>query len=104
MQLTISKKIEESTLIFHIQGVMDYSTISDADELTQLPECINCVIVDFSELEFIDSTGIGSIIGLLHTAFEKNKDVTFRGLNDDAREVFETVGVFRIMEALRKEG
>lgn len=102
MTFRAEKEMKESTLFIQIMGVMDYSTIESFQ--IEIPENADKIAVDFSGLEFIDSTGIGSILTLIYEARDRNKDIEFEGLNHEVRELFETVGVFRIMEALRRGG
>ena len=102
MTFRAEKEMIESTLSIQIMGVMDYSTI-DLFQI-EIPENADKIKVDFSGLEFIDSTGIGAILILIYEARDRNKDIELAGLNHEVRELFETVGVFRIMEALRRGG
>jgi stage II sporulation protein AA (anti-sigma F factor antagonist) len=102
MTLEITKEVKESTLFVRIIGLMDYSTIDHFQ--MDMPDSITKVVIDFNELEFIDSTGIGAILGVIHNARELDLHVEFMGLNETIIDLFETVGVFRVMEALKKRG
>ncbi|TVY08079.1 STAS domain-containing protein [Paenibacillus cremeus] len=102
MSLKIEASINASTFMLKLFGLMDYSTI-DGFKL-DIPENIDKIQIDFTNIDFIDSTGIGSLISIIYTAEERGLDVEFTGLNDSTRDLFETVGVFRIMEALLKGG
>jgi anti-anti-sigma factor len=100
MTLEIVQEIKGSTFVLHIIGLMDYSTIDRFH--VDIPSGISSVLVDFGELDFIDSTGIGSVLSLIFAAKEQNIAIRFEGLNETVRDVFDTVGVFGIMEALQK--
>jgi stage II sporulation protein AA (anti-sigma F factor antagonist) len=102
MSLEIEIDRQEDTLYFRLGGLMDYSTIEGFEP--NIPETVRNVVVDFTNLDFIDSTGIGAILLILHEANDRGADVEFVGLNDRVRELFDTVGVFRIVESLRKRG
>ncbi|MCY9666527.1 STAS domain-containing protein [Paenibacillus alginolyticus] len=102
MTLELTKEVIESTLFVSIIGLMDYSTLDQFH--LEIPDSITKVVIDFNELEFIDSTGIGAILGVIHNARELNLNVEFMGLNETIIDLFETVGVFRVMEALKKRG
>jgi stage II sporulation protein AA (anti-sigma F factor antagonist) len=102
MTLSIKKEIKESTLFVQIIGLMDYSTLDDFQ--VEIPDSINNVVIDFTDLEFIDSTGIGAILGIIHNAKESDRKVEFIGMNQTIIDLFETIGVFRVMEALRRTG
>jgi anti-anti-sigma factor len=100
MSLEIVKEIRGSTYFLRIIGLMDYSTIDRFD--VDIPGGVTAVHVDFGELDFIDSTGIGSVLSLIFAAKERNIPICFVGLNETVKDIFDTVGVFGIMEALQK--
>lgn len=102
--LIVKKEIENDICTLRVQGVLDYSTINPFIQQIQSIEAeLSKVIVDFTDLEFIDSTGIGVIINLVHEALDKKFEVELDGINEDTRELFETIGVFQIMETLQQE-
>lgn len=47
------------------------------------------VLLDFSEVDYINSTGIAVIVGLLAMARAEQRQVGARGLTEHYREVFE---------------
>jgi anti-anti-sigma factor len=47
------------------------------------------VMLDFSEVEYINSTGIALIVGLLAQARARDVEVRATGLSDHYREIFE---------------
>lgn len=47
------------------------------------------LVFDCSKLEFIDSSGLGTIVGCLRKALEKNGDIKLAGLNTKVAMVFE---------------
>lgn len=104
MQVTIRKSITDDVCTIGIAGVLDYSTIDLCeDQILDMPDEAKRIIIDFAELEFTDSTGIGAIINLIYLAKEKNIDIEFLSLNEEIADVFETVGVFRIIAAFKEE-
>lgn len=94
---------DECTL--KVSGYLDYSSMEPfINGVRSIEEGTKKVTINFSELEFIDSTGIGAIINLAHKANEKQFEVELVGMNPEVREVFDTIGVFEIMASLQKEG
>ncbi|PYE48828.1 STAS domain-containing protein [Paenibacillus barcinonensis] len=101
MHLQVETVFEESEYTIMLKGLVDYSTI---DQFSfHPPEQTSQITLDLSEVEFIDSTGIGTILSVIHYAGERQIGVEFEGLNDATQELFETLGVFKIMEALLRE-
>jgi anti-anti-sigma factor len=47
------------------------------------------ILLDFNEVDYINSTGIAVIVGVLAMARAENRDVGAYGLSDHYKEVFE---------------
>ncbi|MCY9669892.1 STAS domain-containing protein [Paenibacillus alginolyticus] len=103
MVLEVEQKIENTTLTITLKGVLDFSTMGSLDITGKLTDSISECVMDFSELEFIDSTGIGTILSVLHEASDCNSKVTFVGMSPMVEELFDTIGVFKIKKTLLKE-
>lgn len=101
MIFEMKEEVIEATYIVKIIGLMDYSTV-DGFEFN-IPENISKVVVDFTALDFIDSTGIGAILSMIYAASERKVSIAFTGLNEAVYDLFKTVGVFDIMKALNRE-
>ncbi len=52
-----------------------------------------CVVVDLGEVSFLDSTGIGVLVGALKRAREKGGALGFCGVKGRVRRVFEVTGL-----------
>jgi anti-anti-sigma factor len=62
-----------------LQGAYARATSGDA----------SAVVLDFSDVEYINSTGIALIVGLLAQARARDVEVRATGLSDHYREIFE---------------
>ncbi len=103
--LIVKKEINERICTLRVSGVLDYSTMNPfIEEIQSIESGTKKVVVDFEQLEFIDSTGIGAIINLVHEATDKEFEVELVSINEEVKELFETIGVFEIMKTLQKEG
>jgi anti-anti-sigma factor len=103
MSLTVEKEVQSSTTILKLGGILDISTTNHIDPYLEEIDEIKTLIIDFGDLEFIDSTGIGSIMNAIHLAQEKNFKLEFQGVNELTHEVFEMVGLYQILEAVQGE-
>jgi anti-anti-sigma factor len=103
MSLTVEKKVQENTLILQIKGVLDISTAHVIEPYLEGIDPIETVILDFSDLELIDSTGIGAIINAIYLSKEKNIQLKIQGMNEITHHVFETVGLYQVLDALKGE-
>jgi anti-anti-sigma factor len=103
MELTVKKVIQGSTVILTLNGILDISTTNLIDPYLEELENIDLLIFDFSELDFIDSTGIGSIMNAIYLSQEQKFKVQLRGVNELTHEVLEMVGLFQILQAFQGE-
>lgn len=102
--IKLNSVIKGSLCTISVSGVLDYATMDHFNEVIKnIKQEINKVVIDFAELDFIDSTGIGSIINLVHVANEKNFRIELAGISEEIGELFETIGVYQIMQSLLKE-
>ncbi|MFC0213601.1 STAS domain-containing protein [Paenibacillus chartarius] len=98
MHLETHNEVHGEICTIKIIGLLDYSTIDSFK--ADIPNLINKIIVDFTSLDFIDSTGIGAVLSILYEASARGIGVEFAGLNEAVNELFSTVGVFQIMKGL----
>lgn len=103
MSLEILKEDKEQITILKIKGILDISTTSAIDRVIDEIDKVKTLIIDFKDLEFIDSTGIGSIMNIIYLSQEKQFKVKLEGINDLTHSIFETVGLYQILEAIQGE-
>ncbi|TKC15351.1 STAS domain-containing protein [Robertmurraya kyonggiensis] len=103
MELIIQRIQTGSTKTLKLKGILDISTSSIIEPYLEELDSIERLIFDFSELEFIDSTGIGSIMNAIYLSKEKNFKLAFHGVDEMTHQVFETVGLYHILEEIHKE-
>lgn len=100
MNLTVESLIEGPKQVIRLKGILDYSTVDTFNFNDITKDSITKIDVDFSKLEFIDSTGIGAILSILHIAASLNAKVYFIGMTGEIIDLFETIGVFDIKKSL----
>lgn len=99
MQLRIRIDEEGHRRVVHLVGECDMSTAPQLREaLLPLrgPE-IDELIVDASELEFMDSTGLGVVIGCLKRLRESGGVLKIVGATGPVRRVLEITGIDQII-------
>lgn len=101
--LTIDKEVQGVTAILKIKGLIDITTTNIIDLYMEDIGSVETVLLDFSNLEFIDSTGIGSIMNAIYLSKEKNFKLKLQGIDEMTNEVFETVGLYEILKAFDGE-
>ena len=97
--MTIKTEMENETTVLTFKGRLD---ASNSDELKkkfkQVHQQGNIFIFDLSNLDFIDSTGLGMIISCLKIVMEAKKKLKLSGMNNKVRMVFEITRAHKIFE------
>ncbi|MCF8383062.1 MAG: STAS domain-containing protein [Chlorobium sp.] len=62
------------------------------------------LVFDCSNLDFIDSSGLGTIVGCLRKALEKNGDIKLAGLNAKVAMVFELTKAKKLFSIFSNAG
>ena len=85
--------------IVNISGRLDASNSTELKESfrSYLADTVNFVL-DCSELEFVDSTGLGAIISILKSSTEKKGDVLIANLQQKPAMLFEITRAYKIFE------
>lgn len=103
MNFAVESVVDGEAQVIKLIGTLDFSTVDSFHVDGLINESRKEFIVDFSELEFIDSTGIGAILSILHKASNLNAQVQFIEMTTETIELFETIGVFDIKKSLLGE-
>lgn len=61
------------------------------------------LLLDFADVDYINSTGIALIVGLLARARAEHRQVAARGLSDHYRQIFEITRISDFMTILADE-
>lgn len=95
-------KIEEidGKYVATLAGEMDTAAATEAEEV--LKPLYNSdgkdVIIECTDLEYIASSGLRILLGILKGAKASGSKVTLRGVNDDIKNVFKLTGFISIFE------
>ena len=98
--MRIKNRLYNNTLYIMLCGELDECsapyTRNIMDELVDTNYC-NKVIVDLSELEFMDSTGIGVMIGRYKKLKNKNIPIYICNPSNHIEKIFMMSGLYEIM-------
>lgn len=92
--------VKEDSLVVIMEGELDHHSTEEARNKidNQLDvEGINKLILDFSKVSFMDSSGIGVVIGRYKKLSAKNGRVCIVGVSPSVKRVFELSGMFKII-------
>lgn len=96
-------KDDSDSWIVELAGELDVSCANDLkDELeSNIEEKFSDVKVDMSNLQYIDSTGIGVIVGAMKKLRSGKKDITIVEAKENVKKIFKITGLDQI---IRMEG
>lgn len=95
MALEISSEITDTKAIIRIEGEVDVSNASELRDAldTALADGAKEVEADFTEVAYIDSTGIGVLVGAAHRAQESGSVLVVANPQKNVERVFSLLGV-----------
>ncbi len=95
MALEISSEIIDTKAIIRIEGEVDVSNASELRDAldTALADGSKEVEADFAEVAYIDSTGIGVLVGAAHRAQESGSVLVVANPQKNVERVFTLLGV-----------
>lgn len=98
--MQVKNRIYDGTMYIILSGELDEHTANFVrDEIDRLvgAKKVKQVIIDLSELEFMDSTGVGVMIGRYKKFKEKGVPVFISNPSTHAERIFKITGLYDIM-------
>jgi stage II sporulation protein AA (anti-sigma F factor antagonist) len=94
-------KKEEEKLVVFMMGELDHHSAEEVrskidDRLDR--ESIAKLILDFKDVSFMDSSGIGVVIGRYKKMTTKNGKICIANVNNSVKRVFDLSGMFKIIK------
>lgn len=101
MSLIIEMEAKNSVLLIRLKGELDHHT---AEQLRQEAENaitqneIKHIILNLEELDFMDSSGLGVILGRYKKIKKNNGEMIICAISPAVKRLFEMSGLFKIMQ------
>lgn len=93
----------KGTITVQLSGELDHNTAAqireELDELIEDPQ-ISRLVFDLSGLSFMDSSGIGMMIGRYKTMMKRGGSIAVRAGNSQVDRLMELSGLYQIIEKL----
>jgi anti-sigma B factor antagonist len=87
--LTIRVASDDTAHVLHVAGELDLNTRTELEAvLAALPKPPLIVVLEFSELTFVDSTGLKSLLNEHRRARAEQYEFAIAGAHGPVREVF----------------
>ncbi|MBM7622556.1 anti-sigma factor antagonist [Sporohalobacter salinus] len=94
--MKIEVEYQDDIAVLKLDGELDIATVDFfIDKILEVKKEYENIIFDFSKVEFVDSTGVGSIIKLLQDNNELNYAIT--NLQPDVKEIFQILNLKEIL-------
>lgn len=89
--------LEDGRVRIAVEGEIDVSCASELRDAIDaaLSEAVPGVEVDLSQVPYIDSTGIGVLVGAAHRALDQDARVTVVGAQRNVSRIFGLLGIDR---------
>jgi anti-sigma B factor antagonist len=85
--------------VLHVQGEVDvYTSPSLRDELYRLIDAgADRVSLDLRQMDFIDSSGLGVLVGALKRVREQSGDLQLRNVQPATRKILDITGLTQVL-------
>lgn len=106
MSLGIRMETKNDVLIVRLQGDLDHHTAielrNQVDEVLKDTE-IRHIVLSLADLEFMDSSGIGVILGRLKQISSRSGEMYVCSINPTIQRIFEMSGLFKVIKFKENE-
>jgi anti-anti-sigma factor len=89
LEVTLRERDGAAVLVLHGEVNASAEAALQRAYVEATSESPSAVVLDFADVEYINSTGIALIVGLLAQARAREVEVRATGLSDHYREIFE---------------
>lgn len=98
--MEIKYKINSNALIISICGELDeYSAFYAKNKIDNIIKDfkVKQIVFDMSELDFMDSTGIGVLLGRYKILKNRNISAFIKNTNSHVEKIFKMSGIYQVM-------
>ena len=101
--MDFSSEAKNGDIVINLTGELDEKSAAqtrDYLDKTIKTRCYRRLILDFAKVGFMDSTGIGVLLGRYKTATNLGMELCVRNLNMQIDKVFRISGLYQIIKAV----
>ena len=92
LQLSMSLGTRDGHRVMHLRGPLTIATLFDFQQLVR-DDKSTALILDFSAVPYMDSAGLGSVLGAYVTRQKDGRKLALVGVSDRVRNVFQLTRV-----------
>jgi anti-anti-sigma factor len=100
MEIAIAEEIINEVTVLKLKGRLDATSAGDLkDRVKALTKAGQVsLVIDMADVDFVDSTGLGSLVGCLRSVNQLAGDMRIAALQDRVRAVFELIRLHHIFQ------
>jgi anti-sigma B factor antagonist len=102
MSINIKSQLNESNSLWDVclSGEIDVSTANEVKEnlINLISKQSADIKLDMTNLDYIDSTGLGALIGVLKRLKENDRDIYITNTKKNVRKIFNITGLDKIFK------
>ncbi|QQE72839.1 anti-sigma F factor antagonist [Brevibacillus composti] len=106
MSLRISMETKQDVLVVRLQGELDHHTAEElrakVDQLLR-QSSIRHIVLSLADLAFMDSSGIGVILGRYKQISARSGEMVVCSINPTIYRIFEMSGLFKVIKFRENE-
>ena len=97
--MELNFEMKDNVGVLKVSGRLDaYNSAEFKENFTKYAEQTVNFVLDLSTLDFLDSTGLGSLVACLKAISEKDGDIRIANMSEKPRMVFEITRAYKIFE------
>lgn len=97
--MELNFELKENVGVLKVSGRLDaYNAAEFKESFTKYTEQTVNFVLDLSSLDFLDSTGLGSLVACLKAISEKDGDIKIANMSEKPRMVFEITRAHKIFD------
>ena len=91
--MDISKTVNAGESVLALSGCLDTASVGKFDAALEEAAKAPLLVIDFTALEFIASSGLRSLVAANKRAIAEGRSIVLTGMNDVVGEVFDVTGL-----------
>ncbi|WP_226579514.1 anti-sigma F factor antagonist [Halobacillus litoralis] len=106
MSLQVNFVVRENVLLVRLNGELDHHEANQLREAWQeqlQKPAVDHVIVNLEKLSFMDSSGLGVMLGRYKEVQAKGNEMVICSISPEVRRLFDMSGMFKIMKLMDNE-
>ncbi len=105
--MPVQIKLKEKTMLVLLKGEIDHHSAPDMreaiDDAIITNDAAKHIILDFSAVSFMDSSGVGLVMGRYRLAVKKRKTMELTGLSQRNYKIIKMSGIEKLMNVKRND-